>query len=205
MTTAATRAKRAKMWSLASPKSGMEKTKQSAVLVVSLLTVMPAAFAANDAAAGFFAALQAQCGARYAGASTFPLDPAHDFAGKTLVAEINSCQPDEIRIPFAVGDDRSRTWIVRRNADGLSWHHDHRHADGSPDAVTMYGGMATDSGTVLQQAFAADAYTAALLPAAATNVWTVTLSADGSTLTYHLARHGQPRYEAVLHRQPVQR
>ncbi|MFZ5843875.1 MAG: hypothetical protein ACOY3E_13370 [Pseudomonadota bacterium] len=181
------------------------KTIAYALLATLLpLAMTGTAVSADEAADGFFAALRAQCGARYVGASGFPLDPSHDFAGKVLIAEIRSCQPDEIRIPFAVGEDRSRTWILRREADGLSWKHDHRHADGSPDAVTMYGGMATAGGTALQQAFAADAYTAALLPAAATNVWTVTLAADGSTLTYHLARHGQPRYEAVLHRQPAQ-
>lgn len=179
------------------------KTMANTGLAMLLPLALSHAAVAADAD-DFFAALQAQCGARYVGASRFPPDPNHDFAGKVLVAEIKSCQPDEIRIPFAVGEDRSRTWILRREADGLSWKHDHRHADGSPDAVTMYGGMATAGGTALQQAFAADAYTAALLPAAATNVWTVTLAADGSTLTYHLARHGQPRYEAVLHRQPAQ-
>jgi len=64
----------------------------------------------------------------------------------------------------------------------------------------MYGGMAGTTGTSLVQSFAADAHTATLIPAAATNVWTVSLSPDSLTLTYHLARNSQPRFTAVLQR-----
>ena len=40
-----------------------------------------------------------------------------------------------------VGEDRSRTWIVSVLSDGrLRLKHDHRHEDGEPDAITMYGG-----------------------------------------------------------------
>jgi len=58
--------------------------------------------------------------------------------------------------------------------------HDHRHADGTPDRVTMYGGMAQPGGTARSQAFLSDAYTARLVPGADTNLWTVTVSEDGA-------------------------
>ena len=172
----------------------------SAAWAAALVLTNAGALAAEDSRAAFFAALSAQCGARFEGASTFPTDPTHDFAGKRLQAHIRDCAPGRLAIPFTVGEDRSRTWLLRWDGEQLRWHHDHRHADGSPDEVTMYGGQADGNGNVLQQSFPADAYTAQLLPAATSNVWTVTLSADGQTLIYHLARNGQPRYEAVLHR-----
>jgi hypothetical protein len=158
---------------------------------------MPAQADARDQ---FFATLTRLCGARFEGAMTFPADPAHDFAGKRLVASLASCADSEIRVPFQVGEDRSRTWIITRTTSGLQLKHDHRHADGTPDSVTMYGGKATATGTALAQSFPADAHTAALIPAAVTNVWSVTLSADGSSLTYHLERDARPRFTAVLRR-----
>jgi len=148
----------------------------------------------------FLAALKGICGQRFEGAMTYPADAKHDFAGKRLVANVASCKDAEVRVPFLVGEDRSRTWVFTRTPAGLQLQHDHRHADGTPDAQTMYGGMATASGTHRRQTFAADAYTAKLIPAAVTNAWTVTLSADGATLTYHLERDAKPRFTAVLKR-----
>ncbi|MBI2381661.1 MAG: hypothetical protein HYV16_13000 [Gammaproteobacteria bacterium] len=156
---------------------------------------------AEDARAAFFQGLKSLCGARFEGQMSFPTSGQDAFAGKRLVAEIRDCGEKEIRVPFAVGEDRSRTWVFTRGPDGLQLQHDHRHADGTPDAQTLYGGLARDTGTAHAQSFAADAYTAKLIPAAASNVWTVSLSTDGQELTYHLERHGQPRFTAVLKRQ----
>ena len=169
-------------------------------LIAASCTLSLAAHAApaDTAQPQFFERLSSQCGARFSGASVFPQDPADSFAGKLLVAHVASCKDDEIRIPFAVGEDRSRTWIVRREAGTITLKHDHRHADGTPDTLTMYGGAAGEGGSALSQSFAADAATAAMLPAAATNVWTITLSADGRRLTYALARDGKPRFKAEL-------
>lgn len=154
---------------------------------------------APDARAQFFDALGALCGARFEGAMTYPVDGPHDFAGKHLVATVASCTASEIRVPFVVGEDHSRTWVFTRGVDGLQLKHDHRHADGTPDAVTQYGGMATAAGTAQVQSFPADAFTAQLIPAAAGNVWTVSLGAGGE-LTYHLDRDGKPRFTALLRR-----
>ncbi len=148
----------------------------------------------------FFAGLRALCGTRFEGVMTFPESGQDDFSGKLLVAEFSGCAEREMRIPFVVGDDRSRTWVFSDLPEGLRLQHDHRHADGTPDEVTLYGGMASHSGTALSQSFPADAYTAALIPAAATNVWTITLAASGDELTYHLERNQQPRFTAKLKR-----
>src|SRR3546814_1248966 len=67
---------------------------------------------------------------------------------------------DGIEIPFHIdglgpngGWDRSRTWIVSRTGAGLRLKHDHRHADGTPHAVTLYGGDTADAGTAARQTF----------------------------------------------------
>lgn len=150
--------------------------------------------------AAFLATLRTLCDASFVGESVFPTDPADAFRGKRLVATFASCTADEIRVPFQVGEDRSRTWVFKRTSEGLTLKHDHRHADGTPDAVTDYGGLALAGGTALSQAFAADAHTAALIPAARTNVWTISVSPDGTALTYALTRDGRPRFEARLAR-----
>lgn len=168
-------------------------------LFASALLVSSASLAA-DARDAFFASLSQLCGATFEGASTYSSTPNDTFAGKTLTARVASCTADEIRVPFIVGSDRSRTWIFTRSDGALTLQHDHRHDDGTPDAQTMYGGAATAAGSALAQSFAADAYTARLIPAAATNVWTLTLGADGKTLSYYLERDGKPRFRAELRR-----
>ncbi len=148
---------------------------------------------------GFMATLHAMCGQRFEGALSYAIDPNSEFAGKTISTQV-LCSADAVRMPVQVGENRSRTWIFTRPAAGLELRHDHRHPDGTPDAVTMYGGMAREGGTARSQAFLADAYTARIVSGAETNVWTVSLSQDGSVLTYRLERHGKPRAEFVLKR-----
>lgn len=143
--------------------------------------------------------LQSKCGQRFEGALTYAIDPKNDFAGKKMSTAIN-CTSTDVRMPVLVGEDRSRTWIFTRTAAGLDLRHDHRHPDGSPDAVTMYGGLANTSGSALSQSFMADAHTFKVFPGSETNVWTIGFSADGSVLTYHLDRHAKPRIEFVLRR-----
>lgn len=155
---------------------------------------------ATDAGGQFFALLRSSCGARFEGAKTFPDDTTDAFHGQLLVAEVASCSEREVRVPFIVGADRSRTWVFTRGAGTLQLQHDHRLKDGSPDPVNLYGGMARAGGTARSQSFPADAHTARLIPAATTNVWTITLSDDGQRLTYHLERDGRPRFTAALQR-----
>ena len=147
----------------------------------------------------FMATLKGTCGQRFEGALSYAVDPKNDFAGKKISTEV-VCDLTGVRMPVLVGEDRSRTWIFTRPKAGLELRHDHRHPDGTPDAVTMYGGMAQDGGTARSQSFLADAYTARIVPGAETNVWTVSISPDGKVLTYRLERHAKPRAEFVLTR-----
>jgi len=152
----------------------------------------------------FFDKVKSMCGTRFEGKSVFPEDPSDSFSGKLLVAVIETCGDDEIRIPFMVGPDTSRTWVLKRTVNGLQLKHDHRHADGTPDEVTLYGGVAVDTGSAISQSFPADSYTADLIPEASTNEWFLSFSADGQELTYYLERHGKPRFKAVLNKRTVE-
>jgi hypothetical protein len=140
----------------------------------------------------FWARLQALCGQAFAG-QLMQAPPGDDsFSGRTLVMHVRECSETRIRIPFLVGDDRSRTWVLTRTAGGLRLKHDHRHEDGSEDAITQYGGDTQTSGSAVAQQFHADAHTSALIPAAATNVWTVEL-VPGQRYSYALERRGTDR------------
>jgi hypothetical protein len=135
----------------------------------------------------FWDLLATHCGKAYEGKLVSPeSDPR--FAGR-LVMHVRSCEDGRLRIPFFVGEDLSRTWVLTKDeAQLIQLKHDHRHADGSEDAVTQYGGKATNTGSVSTQFFPADAFTAGLLPAAVGNVWWITV--DETSFTYNLRRLG---------------
>src|SRR5690606_35942751 len=107
----------------------------------------------------FWGELNKLCGKAFAGAIAEDSSPVPDFAGKALVMHVRACEKDRIRIPFFVGDDRSRTWVLTRKGDRLELKHDHRHEDGKPDKVTMYGGRSTNTGEAIRQFFPADQQT----------------------------------------------
>ncbi len=139
----------------------------------------------------FLENLRAHCGKAYEGQLVNPQASDTAMQGKRLVMHVRGCG-DTVRVPFHVGDDRSRTWVFTRTANGgVQLKHDHRHADGSEDRVTQYGGMARPTGTAARMEFAADAHTATLIPAARSNVWTVEVSA--TQFSYQLRREGSDR------------
>ena len=170
-----------------------------ALAATCLLTACAATPTPVDSRDSFMATLKTMCGQRFEGGQTYAIDPNNEFANKTISTEV-ICSTSDVRMPVQVGEDRSRTWIFTRPAAGLELRHDHRHADGTPDKVTMYGGMAQAGGSARSQAFLADPYTAKLVPGADTNLWTVAISEDGKVLTYRLERHAKPRAEFVMKR-----
>lgn len=158
--------------------------KMKKLLTITLL-IIGTGLAAQSAADDFWNGLQKHCGKAYEGTLELPKDD-EAFGGKKLVMHVRSCSTTEIKIPFFVGEDRSRTWVFTKNNGVITLKHDHRHENGSEDEVTQYGGTASNTGSATLQMFPADQHTANLLPRAATNVWSVTL--DDTTYSYNLSR-----------------
>jgi hypothetical protein len=143
----------------------------------------------------FLETLRGHCSKAYAGRITAndPPQASDPFAGKSLVMHVRECG-DVVRVPFHVGEDRSRTWVLTRTPTGLRLKHDHRHSDGTPDAVTMYGGDTAKQGTAGRQEFPVDLESRELfarekLTASLTNVWAMEISPG--RFVYELARPGR--------------
>ncbi len=167
----------------------------AATLLLSACATPPAARPAAPADA-FLAAIAAHCGQAYEGriVANAPKSATPDpFEGQRLVMHVRGCETpaSRIEIPFHVGDDRSRTWILTRTGTGLRLKHDHRHADGSPDAMTMYGGDTASTGSAGRQAFPVDAESVAMfrrggLTASVENTWA--MEVHPHAFVYELAR-----------------
>lgn len=164
----------------------------------------PAADAAEsttvDSQQAFFDRISALCGQAFEGnvltdrpGATGP-DP---FRDQPLTMHVRDCSAQEIRIPFHVGDDRSRTWIVTRTDEGLRLKHDHRLKDGSDDPVTMYGGDTVNTGSADRQEFPVDVFSQEMftregMDVSNTNVWAIEIEPEQS-FVYELARTDQDR------------
>ena len=138
--------------------------------------------------------LQALCGQAFPG-SAIEVPPGDTtMSGRELIIHLRECSPDEIRIPFQISGDRSRTWILRRTPDGLELKHQHRHPDGSLDSITNYGGRTLPGAIVgpVTAQFPADSETIRLLPEAASNIWTIEVE-SGRALAYSMVRQGTSR------------
>jgi hypothetical protein len=144
----------------------------------------------------FWDQLRSNCGKAFKGTVVEAPDTDTTFRGKELIIHIRSCEENRIRIPFMVGTNRSRTFVVTRFANKLEWKHDHRHEDGKPDAVTMYGGSTSNSGSANMQVFPADEQSIQINPAMIGNVWWVEIE-PGKSLTYNLRRLGTNRLFSV--------
>jgi hypothetical protein len=140
----------------------------------------------------FFANLQALCGHSFAGRVVTTDAADANFASQPLVIEVRACSDAEIRIPFHVGANRSRTWVITRTETGLRLKHDHRHEDGSEDTLTQYGGDTVGDGAAERQEFPADDFSKTLfvqnnIPVSIDNVWAVEVR-PGRTFAYELRR-----------------
>jgi hypothetical protein len=163
---------------------------------LALLATASCATPGEESRPAFFANLAALCGKAFEGRIVSPpVEADAAFARKRLVMHVRECSADTIRIPFHVGDDRSRTWVVNRTTAGYRLKHDHRHADGSEDKVTQYGGDTVAPGSATRQEFPADAFTKALLvrennPAGVANVWAIEVQPE-RMFAYELRRPGR--------------
>jgi hypothetical protein len=158
-------------------------------------SVSPCAAKAPEPPAQFLASVSTLCGKAFAGrvVANEPAAPNDPFEGQTLVMHVRTCEtPSEVRVPFHVGEDHSRTWVLTLVNNRLRLKHDHRHEDGTEDAVTMYGGDSTTSGTATRQEFPVDEFSKAMFTregraVSNTNVWAMEVHA-GRMLSYELTR-----------------
>lgn len=146
----------------------------SALSATALLST--SALAANAPQMAFFDTLASHCGKAFEGVVTAGNSADSAFSGKTLVMHVRECSDSELKVPFHVGDDHSRTWVITKTDAGLRLKHDHRHQDGSEDKVTMYGGDTADTGSAQLQSFPIDQFSidnflANGLTQSVTNVW----------------------------------
>ncbi|MEL6862465.1 MAG: hypothetical protein AAGL11_11550, partial [Pseudomonadota bacterium] len=146
-----------------------------------------------DPEALFFERLTALCnGEAYKGKLVSEDEVDAHFKKAVMIMGPARCQGSQIDIPFAVGENRSRTWQITRTVDGIRLKHDHRHEDGSEDVVTQYGGDSDDTGAARCQNFPADEETKALfiqegIKVSTQNTWRVEID-PGETFTYQMSR-----------------
>ena len=157
-----------------------------------LLVVLLPAMAWSSPAEEFWNRLQALCGQAFAGELLQHPPGENEMAGQLLIAHVRDCSDEEIRIPFHVGADRSRVWVLTRDEGRLTLLHEHTHADGSADEVTGYGGTASNVGRAGQQLFPASEATRRMIEPAFANVWSLEVE-PGERLRYGLKRLGTDR------------
>jgi hypothetical protein len=150
---------------------------------------------APDPQSAFFASLGALCGRAYEGRVVTDDAADRDMAGQRLVMHVRDCSDDVVRIPFHVGENRSRTWVITRTQAGLRLKHDHRHQDGSEDVLTQYGGDTVGTGTAERQEFPVDRFSKDLFnrqnaAVSTTNVWAMEVR-PGRVFAYELRRPGR--------------
>jgi len=148
----------------------------------------------SDPQDAFLSRLNALCGQRFEGrvVSTDAADA--DFQGQRLVMHVRDCAVGEVGIPFAVGEDRSRRWVITRTGAGLRLKHDHRDPQGEIHGYHLYGGDTVEPGSPSRQAFpvdqeSIDQFIAGGAQVSTTNTWAVEVHPD-RMFAYELSRPG---------------
>ncbi|MEM7639422.1 MAG: hypothetical protein AAF269_10180 [Pseudomonadota bacterium] len=163
--------------------------------IAPILLVLAGCSGGGDAApsAEYFERLTQLCdGQAYAGRLVSNDEADADFQNIEMTIGPASCTGLMVRIPFRVGEDRSRTWEVTRTTDGIRLKHDHRHRDGTEDVLTQYGGDSDDSVTSGRHDFPADQETKDLfiregIEVSTQNTWSVEIE-PGQLFAYQMSR-----------------
>lgn len=157
----------------------LKKTLGSLLLLLSLA----ACAQPQNPSAQFFENMSLYCGKAFQGHLVSHDEGDADFAEAEIIMHIRDCSADEIRIPLHVGENRSRTWVISKTAHGLRLKHDHRHQDGSEDAVTQYGGDSSATRSAHRQEFPADEFSKIMfvregLDVSVENIWAIEVTPD---------------------------
>ncbi|WP_199553600.1 hypothetical protein [Sandaracinobacteroides hominis] len=164
-------------------------------LLMAVAALVSAPALAADVVGASFAPI---CGKAFAGRVVISDALDRDMAGERLVMQVRMCGDGDVRIPFHVGANASRTWMLSRTAAGWRLKHRHMHADGTADALTNYGGEGmpvslAEGGWRIE--FPADAESKAMFlaqdrAASVANVWAME-HLPGKLFAYELKRPGR--------------
>lgn len=136
-------------------------------------------------------------GKKFAGQQVFIHESMESWQGLDLVMHVREFHPDVVYIPFHVGENTSRTWaLYRDNNNRLRFRHDHRHPDGTPESLTLYGGYHNHDGNSLMQVFPADDYTCNIHPGLCDNEWTLRFNENMTVFSYLLRKDGELVFQA---------
>jgi hypothetical protein len=168
-------------------------TLVSLISLPMLCVAEPAPLVSIPSHDAFFERIAQHCNKAYEGKVVIDNQPSEVFQQR-LVMHVRQCSDSQLHVPFHVGADASRTWIITKTGSGLSLKHDHRKADGSHDPLTMYGGHTLDAGYENMQSFPADEYSKQLfvkLQSAQSvgNTWQMYIYDD--VFSYRLIRQGR--------------
>jgi hypothetical protein len=144
----------------------------------------------------FVANLARFCGQSFAGRQVFIAEGRESWAERSMTMHVSLCEGGHIHIPFHMDEDHSRTWMFIQENGRLRFRHDHRHPDGTPEDVTLYGGYADALGTPFTQNFPADEFTCETIPPSCNATWTVSISPDLTTFSYQLKNFGELLFQA---------
>jgi hypothetical protein len=154
-------------------------------IVAFVLSWMLAAAVQAAPADEYWSKLKSLCGQAFEG--TLMGSPDGDMEGERLVMHVRDCNSDQIRIPFVVGDNLSRTWVLARLGGRIMLRHDHRDRDGKPEEITQYGGISPNYGSANAQIFPADDFTLDRMPDNYPNVWVMEVH-PGEKFVYYVRR-----------------
>lgn len=170
-----------------------------AIALAGLQSPALAAAPADDTADAWWERVQSLCGHAFEGTLVRAPEGDDTFRDKRVVMHVRDCTAQRIRIPLVVDEDRSRTWVLTRSGDRIELKHDHRHADGRPEAMTMYGGTSSNAGSSDTQMFPADDQTREAIPGSGLrSVWLIEVH-PGERFVYAANRVGTERgFEVVF-------
>jgi hypothetical protein len=178
-----------------------------ALLALGLATCAPTSDARDvsreglDAQRAFFESMKAMCGETFGGRTVYAEAGDETFEPARLYFTVEECGENELRIPFVVAGDDSRTWILTLGDRGLTFSHEHLQADGAEYPTSGFGGHATDDGTATFQRFP-DFRATAATPAAERRVWKLRIDREHDLFVYDLDRGGRLAYRLVFHLGP---
>ncbi|TVQ13640.1 MAG: hypothetical protein EA361_09295 [Bacteroidetes bacterium] len=147
----------------------------------------------------FFDNLNSLCGQTFEGRQVYMQEGRESWEDKRMIMKVDMCMPNVIQVPFHLDEDQSRTWMFLNEEGQLRFRHDHRHEDGTPEEITLYGGYAdAERGTAYRQVFPADEYTIDLLTRGVGSEWVVEMNEEMTVFSYELHYQGELLFRAAF-------